>query len=326
MTPLVSIITPALNAEKTIARSLRSALNQSYDRLLVVVIDASSNDLTERVVRSMKDDRVRYLRQTPGTRGQAAARNQGIRAFESDFVTFLDADDYYEPVKVATQVQFLQNYPEHGAVYCDVLYRDVDKPGLLLEGRWPTPSGFIERSLIQASVININTLMCRRRFFTEGLQFDEERAWWPEDWQLYLRLASRQCSFGHVGAKLVNVELRETSNAPFDTMYVVKKNTLDMLADAASRSRDPLCADAGARAVAKLHRSYMLACLMAGRMDLAREAATEALPRGLRGAFMAVSSIVPTALLRKMMVAIWKVGRRRHYKAVPSVAGQQTGY
>ena len=321
MTPLASIITPALNAEKTIARSLQSALKQSYDRLLIVVIDASPNDLTEKVVRSIGDGRIRYLRQDPDTRGQAAARNQGIRTFASDLVTFLDADDYYEPTKVATQVQFLLDHPHHGAVYCDVLYHHADTPNLLLEGRWPTPAGRIEPVLFESNVININTLMLRRSFFQEGVAFDEKKIWWPEDWQFCLRLASRGCLFGHAAAKLVHVELRETSNAPFDQMHVVKKNTLDMLADAVSKTTDPLCAEAGTRAVAKLRRSHWLACLMAGRIDLARQAAPLALPYGARGAAMSVCSLIPRAWLRKALVAVWKAGRRRHYKAVSAVCG-----
>jgi glycosyltransferase involved in cell wall biosynthesis len=320
MEPLVSIIIPAMNAEKTIARALTSALNQSYQRIIVVVIDGSPNDLTENVVRTFQDDRVRYLRQHPETRRQAAARNQGISVFPSDLVTFLDADDRYEREKVAVQVRFLLDHPEHGATYCDPLYRHVDHPDIVLEGCWPRPSGVIIKELFGSYFININTLMCRRYLFDDGLAFEDKTRWWPEDYQLCVRMASRGCSFGYSGGNLVTVELREHVNIPFEQMYILKKNTADMLAEVAENIDDPECARIAAKSIVRLRRKYAVACLMAGEMELFNEAIKESLPRPLHRAICVAAALIPEPIMRRGVKAIWNMGRRRHYRRLSIAA------
>lgn len=323
MLPLVAVITPTMNAEKTIGRALNSVLSQTHQNFVAVVIDASPNDLTERAVRSINDDRIRYLRQIPGTRGQAAARNQGIAAFDSDFITFLDADDYYEPNKLKTQVDFLLNHPEHGAVYCDVLYRHVDKPSVILEGRWPHPSGVIIRDLFGSLVVNINTLMYRRAFFHKGVAF-EERTCWPEDYQLCMRLALHGCSFGYVDGFLVNVELRKGVNIPYEQMYLLKKHTADMLEEAAGQTDDTICKEIAARTVARTRRKYALACLMGGQMERFDEAARYLLPRPICGIAKVGVRLIPKSVFRVSLIAVWNMGRIKHYRRhIPAAADLQ---
>lgn len=94
--PLVSIIIPAFNAEKTIRNAVDSVLQQTITDLEVIVVDDASTDGTCQVVEGIADSRVRLLRSASNVR-QAAARNTGIRHANGRWLAFLDADDEWVP-------------------------------------------------------------------------------------------------------------------------------------------------------------------------------------------------------------------------------------
>ena len=76
MPPLVSILIPAYNAEPWIARTLRSAVGQTWPRKEVIVVDDDSSDGTVRVARQYESPAVHVLRQAHG--GASAARNAAL--------------------------------------------------------------------------------------------------------------------------------------------------------------------------------------------------------------------------------------------------------
>jgi glycosyltransferase involved in cell wall biosynthesis len=92
-TPSVAVVIPCWNAEKWIARAIQSVLDQDYPNIEVVVIDDGSTDGSLRVIRSF-GDRIRW--ETGANRGAPAARNRGLALTSSDYIMFLDADDYID--------------------------------------------------------------------------------------------------------------------------------------------------------------------------------------------------------------------------------------
>ena len=88
-----SIIIPAYNAEKTICRSLDSALAQAAD-VEIVLADDGSTDATLRLAEKY-GDRVHILRLPHG--GVSAARNAGLDAARGEWALFLDSDDALLP-------------------------------------------------------------------------------------------------------------------------------------------------------------------------------------------------------------------------------------
>ena len=73
-TPFASIIIPARNRSSTVARAVRSVLDQTVYGLEVIVVDDGSTDATSAVVEEIGDSRLRLLRLTENL-GQSAARN-----------------------------------------------------------------------------------------------------------------------------------------------------------------------------------------------------------------------------------------------------------
>jgi len=92
--PLVSIIIPALNEQKNIARAINSALRQSMSVIEIIIIDDGSTDSTAHIVTkySSHDNRVRLISHKTN-QGLSQSRLDGINAAIGNYIFFLDADD-----------------------------------------------------------------------------------------------------------------------------------------------------------------------------------------------------------------------------------------
>jgi glycosyltransferase involved in cell wall biosynthesis len=109
----VSVIIPAYKAARTISRAVASVLAQTRPAQEIIVIDdGSPDDIAEAL--APFGSAVTLLRQPNG--GAASARNRGIEHSTGDFIAFLDADDYWEPEKLKTQLGVFERFPDIGLV------------------------------------------------------------------------------------------------------------------------------------------------------------------------------------------------------------------
>ncbi len=93
-TPLVSIIMPAYNGEKTIRRAIESVLQQTYSSIELIVVNDGSKDKTIDVIHTFNDSRLVVISQDNA--GLSTARNAGMSRSRGDYLTFIDCDDWYE--------------------------------------------------------------------------------------------------------------------------------------------------------------------------------------------------------------------------------------
>lgn len=221
----ISIIVPAYNAEDFIARALASALEQTYHNLEVILVDDGSTDATASIVRSIPDPRLGYVYQPNG--GQGRARNRGVQISSGEYITFLDADDFYLPRKVEQQVEFLRAHPEFKLVYCSALHYRKGRPEIVYRSRTRGRSGRLLPELLQTSYINPNTVMMARGVLDQIGGFNETR-YFPEEWELWCRLTLAGHAFGYLDEDLVVVEIREDSNTTMEIQPVLKQNAVRM--------------------------------------------------------------------------------------------------
>jgi succinoglycan biosynthesis protein ExoO len=101
--PKVSVIMPAYNATKMIARSIDSALHQTMNDLEVIVADDRSSDGTADFVRDRyrADARVRVIEMEKNG-GPSAARNAAMAVARGEWLAILDADDAWRPERTET--------------------------------------------------------------------------------------------------------------------------------------------------------------------------------------------------------------------------------
>jgi glycosyltransferase involved in cell wall biosynthesis len=92
--PLISIITIVYNGEKTIERTIRSVLNQTYNDIEYIIIDGNSNDATLDVLKKYSNKIDYWVSEKDN--GISDAFNKGIKLATGELIGFINADDWYE--------------------------------------------------------------------------------------------------------------------------------------------------------------------------------------------------------------------------------------
>lgn len=107
--PLVSVITPAFNCEKTIIETYNSIKNQTCSSWEWIVVDDCSKDNTFKTIKKLceTDDRIKLF-VTEQNGGAATARNIGIEKAQGRYISFLDSDDVFKPDKLEQQINFMK--------------------------------------------------------------------------------------------------------------------------------------------------------------------------------------------------------------------------
>ena len=105
-----TIIIPLYNKENFIESTLKSVLNQSFIDFEILIINDGSTDKSEEKVLKFKDTRIHYFYKKNG--GVSAARNFGIAKAQSDYITFIDADDYWYPNFLQEMFENIGRFPE----------------------------------------------------------------------------------------------------------------------------------------------------------------------------------------------------------------------
>ena len=96
MEKLVSIIVPIYNVEKYLRQCLDSILRQTFRPLEIILVNDGSDTICQEYAEI--DERIVYLKKENG--GVSDARNVGLDAVTSDYVLFIDSDDWIEPTYV----------------------------------------------------------------------------------------------------------------------------------------------------------------------------------------------------------------------------------
>jgi teichuronic acid biosynthesis glycosyltransferase TuaG len=119
----VSVIIPCFNSANFILSAIRSALNQTYKSIEVLVIDDCSTDNTAAVVDAFAAgiSRLRLIKSSENSGTPARPRNLGVQHARGEWVAFLDADDLWHPQKLEMQMELLR---ESGRLMCSTAMLD----------------------------------------------------------------------------------------------------------------------------------------------------------------------------------------------------------
>ncbi len=225
MSHLVSIIMPAYNAEKHVAESIRSVLEQTHANWELIVVDDGSTDGTPDVVREFvnSDGRIKYIFQQNG--GQASARNTGIRNSSGDLIAFLDADDLWLSEKLQLQVKKMEEtnadvISSSGFVFGEEDIEVNEDALAIVPGRTEGTEMF--RLLYAYNRLTIQSVLTRRDVLDKVQLLDESRAYQNcEDYDLWLMLAREGAVFYCLEDRLIRYR-RHKSASTFEESNVLR--------------------------------------------------------------------------------------------------------
>ncbi|WP_342077565.1 glycosyltransferase family 2 protein [Yoonia sp. SS1-5] len=194
----VSIIVPAFNVSATLADTLTALFAQTYDHFEIIVVDDGSSDDSVAIARSFASDpRLRIIRQP--NRGLAGARNSGIAVAQGAYIGFCDADDLWEPSKLAAHVDHLDQQPDVGVSYAgSSLMHDDGR--LMKQAQRPRLRGITASHILKRNPIGNGSAPVIRRAVFDQIAYrpkhERKRDWYfdetfrqSEDIECWLRIA-----------------------------------------------------------------------------------------------------------------------------------------
>lgn len=179
----LSIIIPSYNRSIQLLETVKSIIKLNVS-LEIIIVDDGSTDDTEKSIKSLNDDRVKYFKIQNSERG--AARNYGLRQALGTYVNFFDSDDLYLPT-VSKLMDFLRKCQP------DVVYGNIEHEG---DSRREIHSGNFPYKTFTKNLLHNNFLACgsvflKRQIALHFLFHEDRRLSSAEDWELWLRINSR---------------------------------------------------------------------------------------------------------------------------------------
>ncbi len=203
--PQVSILLPAHNEERYLQAALNSLQSQTLTDWELVAVDDGSDDATPRILKTVADSDRRIKVVRCERKGLVAALNTGLEQCQAPLVARMDGDDICHPRRLELQVAFLRDHPDTDLVACNFQHfpRHSLKQGMISYEAWQNALAdheLIMRDLFVESPFVHPSIMARRAVL-EQLGGYQDRSW-PEDYDLWLRMALAGIRFAKLPEKL----------------------------------------------------------------------------------------------------------------------------
>jgi glycosyltransferase involved in cell wall biosynthesis len=129
---LVSVLIPNYNYARFLHEAIESVLSQTYPRIETIVVDDGSTDNSREVIASYDDRLISVCKENGGL---TSALNAAFQRSSGDIISFLDADDAFEPDKVERVVAAAQRVPQAYLVHHQM--QIVDENGRAMHRPFP---------------------------------------------------------------------------------------------------------------------------------------------------------------------------------------------
>ena len=161
----------AYNAQDTINKAIDSVLAQTHKDLELIIVNDSSTDDTDNIVKQYSDERINYIKHDVN-KGAGLARRSGIHAATGDYIAFLDSDDYY----AKECIEMLVRATDNGIV-------DVVSPGAMIVSgdqiikKAPTPIDTTEDVLVydNSGMLHFLNIQLIRRSLFDNVEYSDRR-------------------------------------------------------------------------------------------------------------------------------------------------------
>ena len=181
--PLVSIIIPTFNSEATIERCIKSAINQTYSNIEIIIIDDFSTDKTLEKINNFKLKNLKIICNHRNL-GPSICRNKGIIKSKGEYISILDSDDFIFPNKIELQVNFLEKNNDYSIVGSNIIINDGQKETLSIRKNFHKD---IIRAVIYYNPFCHSSIIFKRKDFFKTKMY-QENIFFGEDHRLIAEL------------------------------------------------------------------------------------------------------------------------------------------
>ena len=186
-----SIIIPLYNKAHYVRKTLDSIVSQTFTDWECIIVDDGSTDnsaaICEEFIHSFIHSSVHPIRLVKqANSGVAAARNNGVAASKGEYLCFLDADDWWEPMFLEEMDRLIKEYPDAGLYATNYVYYKPGKTRVALNlnrGYMDYPDAYLHSEMMP--VTSITTCMPRKVFdemggFPFGIKLGEDFLLWAK--------------------------------------------------------------------------------------------------------------------------------------------------
>ena len=191
--PLISVILPFFNAEKTLNRAIESIANQTSAQFECILINNNSNDRSCDIALDWTKKDSRFILIHEKHQGVMFASNIGSKHAQGKYIARMDADDVSFPNRLELQCDFLENETEFGAVSGLVEYvpHHENTNGFQRYVNWvnsvQTYQDIRNNMFVESPVVNPTAMWRREIALKHGMYKYGD---FPEDYELWLRWLS----------------------------------------------------------------------------------------------------------------------------------------
>lgn len=192
--PTVSIIIPTRNRSELVSRAIRSALDQTYPEIEVIVVDDGSDEAHLNRLMQIQSPRL-TIHKNEQNQGGPYSRNKGWMSCKGEYVIFLDDDDELHPCKVESQLNKFRDVDTDrvGVITSHALdYRSGNR-----EIKYNRVRGTLYPKILRSYEIHgIETMMIKKEILSLAGGFDTALVA-NQEYDLMVRL-SLLCEFDYV--------------------------------------------------------------------------------------------------------------------------------
>ncbi len=210
--PKFSVVISVFNKEKYIADTLKSVFAQTFTDFEVVILNDGSTDNSEAEILKFKDPRIRYF--SKENSGASAARNFTIQQATSEYIAFMDADDYWYPFYLEEQNRLIDKFPKE-SVFATAT--EIKRNGKTFKNNYSIDFAtkdivvvdYFEASQLDSVLLSISIVIKKEVF--ENVGYYDPKIKSGEDTDLYVR---------------IGLKYKVVFSPKVCATYVVRKNSL----------------------------------------------------------------------------------------------------
>lgn len=211
----ISVILPTYNCESTIKSTIESVINQTHNKIELIIVDDCSTDQTSEILNGYSENnlvKIYYLKENSG--GPAKPRNFGISKSSYQYVSFIDSDDVWHPKKTKIQVDIMKKYSFQFLSCNRIFFHDDSElifknfDNTILNNSYDIKEINTWDLLKKNSIIN-SSVIVNKKLLTN---FNEEKKYIAlEDFAQWLYLSSNEIILNYLSLPLIFYRVQENS-------------------------------------------------------------------------------------------------------------------